>query len=77
MLVERHNEGDERTDDLNESSNIKRRKNERFNGYSKLVLKNIKRLYKKTQISISWQSQPSTENSQPLKLLRILILRTS
>ena len=47
MLVERHNEGDERTDDLNESSNIKRRKNERFNGYSKLVLKNIKRLYKK------------------------------
>ena len=31
MLVERHSEGDERTDDLNESSNNKRRKNERFN----------------------------------------------
>ena len=77
MLFERHSEGDERTDDLNESSNIKRRKNERFNGYSKLVLKNIKRLYKKTQISISWQSQPSTENSQLFKLLRILLLRTS
>ena len=30
MLVERHNEGDERSDDLNESSNNKRRKNERF-----------------------------------------------